>query len=150
MHRKDVARYQQAALDRFKAAKVPIPNPEKIEIADFGLNEYGKTGLALFVKCNENEYCSKWMALEPGQTCPAHHHKLKQETFFVLSGNVTLRAGDKTLTLKPGDSYTIPRFVIHEFSSSDGAVIEEVSTHDENSDSYFVDARIVRDPKIEE
>jgi N-acetylneuraminate synthase len=150
MKRSDVGKHQQAALKRFKAANVTIPNPEKIEIADFGLNEYGKTGLALFIKCNEDEYCSKWMALEPGQTCPAHHHKKKKESFFVLSGTVHLKAGEKKLTLKPGDSYTIPRLIVHEFTSPDGAVIEEVSTHDENSDSYFVDPRIVRDPKIEE
>jgi D-lyxose ketol-isomerase len=150
MRRTEVVRYQRAANQRLKAAGVVIPDPDRIEIADFGLNEYATTGLALFVKCNEDEYCSKWMALEPGQSCPAHHHKKKKESFFVISGTVTLRAGNETMTLKPGDSYTIPRLVVHEFTSPDGAVIEEVSTHDENSDSYFVDPRIVRDPKIEE
>lgn len=150
MRRKEVQKLQQAALKRFAGAQVAIPDADRIEIADFGLGEYPRTGLALFVKCNEEEYCSKWMALEPGQACPAHHHKKKKESFFVMSGTVRLRVDGKNRTLRPGESATIPRLAVHEFTSPDGAVIEEVSTHDENSDSYFVDPRIVRDPKIEE
>lgn len=150
MKRTDVARRQRQANERLRSAGVVVPDPERIEIADFGLNEYDSTGLALYVKCNEDEYCSKWMALEPGQACPAHHHKKKKESFFVISGTVRVRAGNETMTLGPGESCTIQRLIVHEFTSPDGAVIEEVSTHDENSDSYFVDPRIVRDPQIEE
>jgi D-lyxose ketol-isomerase len=150
MKRIDVQRFQAAAKRRLQEAGVPLTDGADIEIADFGLGEYEKTGLALVLRCNEPEYCSKWLVVEPGQTCPAHHHKKKKETFFVHAGTVRLRAGPETMTLRPGDSFTIPRGVVHEFTSPVGAVVEEVSTHDENSDSYFVDPRIVRDPVIEE
>jgi D-lyxose ketol-isomerase len=54
------------------------------------------------------------------------------------------------MTLSPGQSYTLKPGVNHKFRSVGGAIIEEVSTHDENSDSYFADKAIVRDPIIEE
>ena len=121
-----------------------------VEVADFGLGRYEEEGLGLVVRVNEPEYCSKWLTLCPGQTCPRHHHRLKKETFFVLHGTVVLEADGRTISLAPGERYTILPGVRHAFRSEAGAVIEEVSTHDENSDSYFDDPAIVRDPVIED
>jgi D-lyxose ketol-isomerase len=150
MKRTDVTRYQEGALSRLVSAGITIRDPEQIEIADFGLGEYEKTGLALYVRINEPEYCSKWLVLEPGQTCPPHYHKIKKETFFVVSGRAEVTIGDRTMSLEPGGRATVPVGVLHAFTSSQGAVLEEVSTHDENADSYFLDPRIVREPAIEE
>lgn len=61
-----------------------------------------------------------------------------------------LVADGKAITLKTGERYTLRPGVRHSFGSPAGAVIEEVSTHDENSDSYFDDQNIVRDPVVEE
>lgn len=128
-----------------------VPDPSlPIEVADFGLGRYEQEGLGLVVRVNEPEYCSKWLTLRPGQHCPRHYHKLKTETFFVLRGVVYLKADERMVRLLPGQSFTLRPGVRHAFESVDGAVIEEVSTHDENSDSYFDDPAIVRDPVIEE
>ena len=42
----------------------------------------------------------------------------------------------------PGDIVLVPRGVWHGFSSSEGAIFEEVSTTHFNDDSYYADQRI--------
>lgn len=144
------ALYRDKIAIMLKDAGIVISRKEDIEIADFGLGEFEKQGLGLVVRINEPEYCSKWIVVFPGQTCPAHYHKLKKESFFVFKGTVNLKVNNKTFTLKPGDSYTVNQRQVHEFTSPDGAVVEEVSMHDENSDSYFINPKIIRDPQVED
>ncbi len=149
MKRADTERYAsdiRAILDR---AGIPLAEGQEIEVADFGLGDFQRTGLGLVTRINEPEYCSKWLVLLPGQTCPEHYHRAKKESFFVHSGIVGMRVDGREFTLAPGHSFTLEPGARHEFWSDQGAIVEEVSTHDENSDSYFADARIVRDPVIE-
>jgi N-acetylneuraminate synthase len=150
MKRSEVLREQEVVRAMLADAGITVSWQDEIEIADFGLGHYRKEGLGLVVRVNEPEYCSKWLTLLPGQTCPWHFHKLKKETFFVLKGEVVLDAAANHVVLRPGDSYSIAPGVEHQFSSPAGAVIEEVSTHDENSDSYFRNPNVVRDTVIEE
>lgn len=150
MKRSEVEREQAVVRAMLADAGIALSSDEEIEIADMGLGRYRQDGLGLVVRINEPEYCSKWLTLLPGQRCPLHWHKLKKETFFGIKGEVHLDADGERIVLRPGDRYTIVPGVEHSFSSPAGAVIEEVSTHDENSDSYFHDLRIVREPQIEE
>lgn len=47
--------------------------------------------------------------LPPGkQSCPAHYHMLEEEHIYVLEGRVTLRLGEDTHVLKPGDFVSFP------------------------------------------
>ena len=78
MKRADIVRYQQAARKVLSAAGIPLAPGAEIEIADFGQGRFEQLGLALVVRVNEPEYCSKWLVLLPGQKCPAHHHSLGQ------------------------------------------------------------------------
>ena len=57
---------------------------------------------------------------------------------------------DKEVIFEPGDQVTLYPGQHHAFSSDEWALIEEVSTHDEDSDSYFSDPRIIRTPIIED
>ena len=148
MNRSEITAAQIKARQQLEAAGLVVADTLAIEIADFGLGRYDHVGLSLVVRVNEPEYCSKWLTLLPGQECPTHYHKIKKETFFVLHGSVEIVADGQDVLLKPGDLYTLPPSVRHSFRSVDGAVIEEVSTHDENSDSYFDDPQIVRDPVV--
>jgi len=150
MKRSEVRAAQAKTRRQLEDAGLTVAGGLEIEIADFGLGRFAQEGLGLVVRVNEPEYCSKWLTLLPGQECPTHFHKLKKETFFVLRGQVKLVADDEPVTLETGDHYTLRPGVRHSFGSAAGAVIEEVSTHDENSDSYFDDPNIVRDPVIEE
>ena len=150
MKRSEVIAYQAETRQQLIASGLALPDALEIEIADFGLDQFPLEGLGLVVRVNEPEYCSKWLTLLPGQECPTHYHKIKKETFFVLSGEVELVVGGEAVALKAGERFTIRPGVRHSFGSPAGAVIEEVSTHDENSDSYFDNPAVVRDPVIEE
>lgn len=150
MKRSELMEAQLQIRRQLEEARLAVAGHEEIEAADFGLGDYPRTGLGLIVRVNNEHYCSKWLTLLPGQTCPTHYHKKKTETFFAIHGAVHLNTEGKVTVLNPGQQFTILPGVRHSFTSPDGAVIEEVSTHDDNADSYFDDARIVRDPAIEE
>jgi len=146
MTKKEYLKAQSYVKKALKDAGIILPKNAEIEIVDFGLNNFDKIGLGIYLKVNEPEYCSKWMVLKPGQTCPYHKHKKKKETFFCIKGVVDLTVKDKIIKLKPGDSYTLKRGEYHTFTSKTGAVIEEVSTFDSNADNYFMDKSINREP----
>ncbi len=150
MKRSEVVAAQAQTRRQLEEAGLTVADGMEIEIADFGLDQFALEGLGIVVRVNEPEYCSKWLTLWPGQECPTHYHKLKKETFFVLRGEVELVADGEAVALKTGERYTLRPGVRHSFGSPGGAVIEEVSTHDENSDSYFDNPNIVRDPIVEE
>ncbi|MDE2290772.1 MAG: cupin domain-containing protein [Elusimicrobia bacterium] len=48
-----------------------------------------------------------------------HHHSLKEEFFYVLSGRCRLRLGEETVELRPGDAVARPAGtgVAHQFSN---------------------------------
>lgn len=150
MKRSEVEAAQARVRQRLQDTGLVLDPNTEIEVADFGLGHWEREGLGIVVRVNEPEYCSKYLTLEPGQECPLHYHKLKKETFFVLNGEVKLWVDGQTIMLIPGENFTINPGALHSFDSLGGAVIEEVSTHDENSDSYFKNPAVVRDPAIED
>ena len=150
MKRSEVVAAQARVRRQLEDAGIPLAPDAAVEIADFGLGRFEREGLGIVVRVNEAEYCSKFLTLLPGQECPTHFHKLKKETFFALRGVVDLTVDGAPVRLTPGQSLTLKPGSRHSFRSTAGAVIEEVSTHDVNSDSYFDDPAIVRDPVVEE
>ena len=133
---------------RLAQAAVVLGNDQPIEVADFGLGRWNEEGLGLVVRVNEPEYCSKYLTLEPNQVCPMHFHLNKKETFFSLTGEVWINVAGREFVLRPGESTTILPGQSHTFGSHLGAVVEEVSSHDENEDSYFANPHIIRAPVI--
>ncbi len=150
MKRSELIAAQAQVRQRLADAGIALDPNTEIEVIDFGLGRWPQIGLGLVIRVNEAEYCSKYLTLEPGQECPRHFHKLKKETFFVLNGEVKLWADGQIIMLIPGESFTLLPGVLHAFDSLGGAVVEEVSTHDENRDSYFNDPAVIRDPVIVE
>ena len=66
------------------------------------------------------------------------------ETYFIHSGRllVRLRAGrgqDRWFTLGPGTLLNIPPGLMHQSGALEDTVIMEVSTHDEDADSFLVE-----------
>lgn len=172
---------QQEAAERrdyidslFRKAGIVITPAEKAEIetADFGLNEFEKTGLGVLVYCNTERCCAKELALWPRQTCPEHRHPPvgsdpgKEETFRCRWGTVYVYvegspvaspacrppAGrESTYTvwneveLHPGEQYTIQPNTLHWFQAGDeGAVVSEFSTRSTDDKDIFTDADIQR------
>jgi mannose-6-phosphate isomerase-like protein (cupin superfamily) len=120
----------------------------KIEISHhYGLQNYYSFGMSMITIFNE-KYCKKLLFLLYKQKHPDQYHKKKQETFFVLFGKIKLNLKVKkknfSYHLKPGEIFTIKAGVIHNFESisKEGSVIEELSTHSNSNDSYYLDKKI--------
>ena len=91
---------------------------------------------------NNDKYCKKLLILLHGQKHPAQYHKIKKESFFILHGKVELKINKKIITLDSGNLKTIKAKEVHEFSSKNGAIIEELSTTSVKSDSFYIDKKI--------
>jgi D-lyxose ketol-isomerase len=180
MKRSEIRRYQQIVAEALARAGIVLTPHERqnVEIADFGLNEFEKTGLGLVVYENNDRYCAKELVLLPHQTCSEHRHPPvgfdpgKRETFRCRQGVVYLYvegprspvlhgkppAGSeryytvfREIALKPGEQYTIPSNTLHWFQAGpDGAVVSEFSSPSRDEADVFTDPRIKRVPEIEE
>jgi mannose-6-phosphate isomerase-like protein (cupin superfamily) len=69
-------------------------------------------------------------------------HKQKDETFFLLFGDLDLKLNHETVEITEGQTVSIEPGVIHEFSSKGGAIIEEVSSTHLQDDSFYEDEKI--------
>jgi mannose-6-phosphate isomerase-like protein (cupin superfamily) len=69
-------------------------------------------------------------SLQPaGAATPLHVHTRYEERLWVVSGSLTVWAGDDTLTLRSGDYYAIPMDVPHAIrSGADGARVLNVTS----------------------
>ena len=81
-------------------------------------------------------YCGKILVLKKGYRCSLHHHKIKDETFYVSKGRVLMEWGDKTMIMKPGDALLIEPNTKHRFTGLEDSEIFEFSTRHEDSNSY--------------
>lgn len=172
--RSELIAAQQRAAKMLSQAGIVLSAEEKnkIEIAELGLGEYQKQGLALITYENNDRYCAKELMMEPFQTCPEHRHPPvgsdpgKRETFRCRAGIVYLYVEGKPaqpikakvpagsekyytvfheVELRPGDQYTIPPNTLHWFQSGEqGAVVSEFSSASRDEADIFTDPRIQR------
>ncbi len=83
------------------------------------------------------EYCGKLLEIHKGKSCSLHLHKIKNETFYVLSGKVEIEINDITKTLTECDIVHIERNTLHRFTGIDDInTLIEFSTHHDDSDTY--------------
>ena len=164
------------ALEYFNKAGIVLNEEEmeKLEVADFGLNELENTGLELITYVNTTRCCAKELILFPYQTCPEHRHPPvdgepgKEETFRCRWGEVYLyvegepskslkailpKGREKTYTvwheiiLKPGQQYTLYPNIKHWFQAGpEGTIVSEFSTRSRDEDDIFTDEKIKRTP----
>ena len=50
---------------------------------------------------------------------PLHIHEFQEDSFYVLSGTLTVQIGDEVVELNPGDFATAPPGVPHTFTNTD-------------------------------
>ncbi len=130
-------------------ARIPLSHDFMVEISHhYGLEKFNETGCVI-IDCVNREYAKKLIIQLPGQFHPVHYHKLKDETFQVLSGSMVANIEGKERTLYPGDTLWVPRGVWHSFHSDTGVIFEEISTtaYDMMGDSYYVDKKIAATPR---
>lgn len=85
---------------------------------------------------SNSEFCVKVLQINPGRMCSLHCHKIKKEEFHIISGRVKLERDDFTHYMSAGEKLMIQPGSYHRFSSVDGAMILECSTHHDDSDTY--------------
>ncbi len=107
----------------------------------YGIKNFRQTG-AVIVNIINREYCKKLIIVLPGQKHPRHLHKIKEETFQLLYGDLEVEINGVKRAMKPGDMATVLRSQIHAFSSKTGAIFEEISTTHVKGDSYYTDKEI--------
>jgi len=124
------------------AGHIVVPGKADLEISHhYGMEKFDEFGLVMITVVNR-EYCKKLIVMLPGQTHPEQHHKLKEETFLVLHGEMTVELDGAPRTLRPGDLVTVNREVRHLFRTDSGVVFEEISSTHFKDDSYYTDGSI--------
>jgi len=84
-------------------------------------------------------YCSKLIYLDKGAQSSYHYHKKKQETFYCLDGQASLRVNDRDYLINPfARPKTIKPGMRHSFFGLTKAIILEVSTMHDDKDVYRI------------
>ena len=125
-------------------ANVPLNTEFSTEYSHhYGISNFRETG-AVLLNCINREYCKKILVQLPGQQHPEHFHKLKDETFQVLHGQLHIQVDGKHSILGPGQICLVQPGTWHSFWTKTGVVFEEISTRDVLGDSYYRDKAINR------
>lgn len=87
------------------------------------------------VNDSEVGYCFKRMTLKPGCQCSLHYHNIKDETFYIVEGELLLSVDGINHRLQVGDYYRIKPGSLHRFKSANNSPVvflESSSYHDDN------------------
>lgn len=87
---------------------------------------------------NNNKYCGKILIVNKGYQSSLHKHLKKDETLFLLVGQVLVEAGKRKKFMKFSDSIRILPNTLHRFSALEDSVIVEFSTPHTEIDIYRV------------
>jgi sialic acid synthase SpsE/mannose-6-phosphate isomerase-like protein (cupin superfamily) len=140
--REKVWKIAQQMRQVIEASQIPLPGGVELEISHhYGLDRFEEYGLTMLTVVNRG-YCKKILVCLPGQKHPEQHHKLKEESFLVLFGELHLTLDGVTRVCKPGELVNVEPGVRHAFVSPTGAVIEEISSTHHKDDSYYTDEAI--------
>ncbi len=123
-------------------ARIPLNSEFEVEYSHhYGMENFYKYG-AVIINCINREYCKKIIVQLPGQKHPFHFHKLKEETFQILHGELHTIVDGYERLLRPGETSLVMPGVWHSFWTETGCVFEEVSTTHYNNDSVYKDKKI--------
>lgn len=93
---------------------------------------------------NEEDYCGKILHFKKGGKFSMHYHVIKNETWYVSSGEFILRginpdsADEYEKLLKVGDVVEVKRGIPHQLEAIEESDIFEISTQHFEDDSYRV------------
>jgi len=93
---------------------------------------------------NDDAYCGKLLEIKQAKIASLHFHRVKQETFYCLTGQIELEiitsdGKSAKYILNPGDIFEIPPALVHRFKGLKDSQLIEVSTKHEESDSYRIE-----------
>lgn len=126
-------------------AELPITKKEKI----FNMPNIKVNQLVNFVEkawgheewiVNNLKYCGKKLVIKQSYRFSMHHHKIKEETFYILSGKVLAETEFEGVIenrlMTPGDIMHIKPFMWHRITAIVDSEIIEFSTFHMDEDSY--------------
>ena len=85
---------------------------------------------------NNEKYCGKKLILKKDYRCSLHHHKIKEETFYVQSGEVLMEVDHKKWIMYKGDIQHLMPGQWHRFTGLKDSEMFEFSTHHLDEDTY--------------
>jgi sialic acid synthase SpsE/mannose-6-phosphate isomerase-like protein (cupin superfamily) len=125
-----------------RKSRVLVPGQCELEISHhYGIDKFREFGLTAITVINR-DYCKRLMVVLPGQKHPEQWHNVKDETYHVLYGDVTVDLDGSQTAHKTNGVVTIPHGIKHSFWTKSGAVIEEVSSSYSSDDSHYSDPAI--------
>jgi mannose-6-phosphate isomerase-like protein (cupin superfamily) len=94
---------------------------------------------------NTDKYCGKIIHINEFNMGSFHYHKIKDETFYLLSGKVKIKyslsdnyENSEDIIMNPGDTFRIYPELRHQIIGIEESDLLEFSTHDIDDDSYRV------------
>jgi sialic acid synthase SpsE/mannose-6-phosphate isomerase-like protein (cupin superfamily) len=128
--------------DLLRQSGVVLPAQVDLEISHhYGIDRFDEFGLTMLTAVNRG-YCKKILVLLPGQIHPEQYHKVKEESFHVLYGDIWINLDGHVRDCKPGDVVVAEPGARHSFGTKGGAVLEEVSLTHTIEDSFYTDPAI--------
>ena len=93
---------------------------------------------------NKREYCGKILFFKKGHRLSLHHHRIKDETFYLRSGRLKVRlrhpkGEDEFVEMQPGDSMHIPPGLMHQMEGIEESELFEFSTQHFDNDTYRIE-----------
>ena len=85
---------------------------------------------------NNEKYCGKKLVFKKGYRCSMHYHKIKDETFYVISGKILMELDGVKRIMTPGDSQRILPGQKHRVTAYENSSLFEISTFHMDEDSY--------------
>lgn len=140
----EIRRIVHDAKGLLSEAHIVLAEDDQVELSHhYGLEKFRTTG-AVIVNVVNREYCKKLVIMLPGQSHPVHRHKLKEETFQLIWGDLQITLNGITQQLRRGNKILVERGTWHSFASEGGAIFEEVSTKHVVGDSYYEDEKVAQ------
>ena len=94
---------------------------------------------------NNERYCGKLLFFKKGKKCSWHHHKIKDEVFYLQSGKLLVKYADhddidlaSEVTLEPGQNFHIYTGLRHQMTALEDSELFEFSTQHFDSDSHRI------------
>lgn len=96
---------------------------------------------------NNEKYCAKILNLNKGFACSLHYHNVKDETFYIMEGVVSLEVNGYKKVLSIGEQIRIKPEVAHRFTSltQTARVLEVSTTHDDKDTIRLEDSKVVNE-----
>ena len=97
---------------------------------------------------NDKKYCGKILFIKKDSCISLQHHKLKDETFYLLSGKLKSKFINledlsdpkdiPVVLMNPGDVKHVPIGLVHQLFALEDSTIIEISTQHFDDDTYRI------------